>query len=86
MVVEGGATVDCSGGACWVVLGVVAGLLSEPRPIATAIPTSNTATAVPMISTPGTRYHGMTAPFFSARFSERGRGLGSKFSAGRADV
>lgn len=69
-----------------VVLGVVAGLLSEPRPIATAIPTSSTATAVPMISTAGTRYHGMTGSFFSESFAERGRALRSKFSAGRADV
>ena len=61
--------------------GVGAGLLSE-TPIANAMPTSSTATAVPMTTTPGRRYQGMTGSFFS----RRGLAAGSKFSAGRADV
>ena len=50
--------------------------------MATAMPTNSTATAVPMASTAGNRYQGMTAGFGS----RRGRAVRWKFSAGRADV
>jgi hypothetical protein len=63
--------------------GVVAGLSSD-RPIAKAIPTSSTATAVLMITIDGTRYQGITGSFFF--FSGSGRWVWSQFSAGRADV
>jgi hypothetical protein len=56
--------------------------LSLESPIANAMPTSSTATAVPMMSMAGTRYQGMTGSFFS----RRGCTACSKFIAGRADV
>jgi hypothetical protein len=65
--------------------GVVAGVLSELNPIATAMPTSSTATAVPMTITAGRRYHVMTVGFASGTFG-RGCAVCTKFSAGRADV
>lgn len=62
--------------------GAGAGLLSELSPIATAMPTSSSATAVPIITTAGNRYQGRI--FGSG--SERGSSSCSKFSDGRAAV
>lgn len=54
----------------------------ELNPIATAMPTSSSATAVPMTTTAGSRDQGITGFFFFGR----GRAVRSKFSAGRAAV
>jgi hypothetical protein len=62
--------------------GAGAVLSPEFNPIATAVPTSKIATAVPMINTTGSRYQGMT-DFFD---SERGGAGCWNFTAGRADV
>jgi hypothetical protein len=74
---EAGAGVLLTPGA-----GIVAGLSEEDSPIATAIPTSSTATAVLISTTAGSRYHGMTG----GSFSGTGRVSRSNFSAGRAPV
>lgn len=62
--------------------GAGAGLLSELSPIATAMPTSSSATAVAIITTAGNRYQGM----ISGSGSERGSSSCSKFNEGRAAV
>lgn len=63
-------------------VGVVAGLSLEPNPIASAVPTSRSATTAPMITTAGNRRQGMTEFLGSAG----GRSACSNFSAGRVDV
>ena len=64
--------------------GAGAGLLTELSPIATAMPTSSSATAVPIITTAGNRYQGRI--FGSGSGSGRGSSSCSKFSDGRAAV
>jgi hypothetical protein len=61
--------------------GVLAGL-SPPNAIARAVPTSASATTVPMITTPGSRYQGMTGFLGSGA----GRSGWSNLISGRAEV